>query len=107
MFGHQNDWRKSHRQPRLPNTERGRRERGDTHLGPEAEGRQDRRGGHVDVHAVLLLVQLQVPELVHGERLERGVEERDGVQPLEERRHRLAVDEQPGEQEAGARAGSV
>ena len=70
----------------------------ETHPCSEAERREDGSGGDVDVDAVLLFVQLEVPQLVHSERLERGVEERDGVQPLEELRDRLPVDEQTREQ---------
>ena len=70
-----------------------------THLSPETERGQDGSGGHVDVHAILLLVQLKIAQLVHGERLERGVEERDRVQPLEHLRYRLAVDEQARKQQ--------
>ena len=65
----------------------------ETHLGAEPEHGEDRSRGHIDVHTVLLFVELEVAELVHGERLERGVEERDRVQPLEHCGHRLAVDE--------------
>ena len=46
------------------------------------------------------LFKLKVPQFIDSERLECSMEERDGVEPLQNRRHRLPVDEQARKEEA-------
>lgn len=68
-----------------------------THRCSETERRQDGRSGHVNVDTILLFVQLQIAQLVHRQRLERRMEERDRVQPLEHRGDTLTIDQQARE----------
>lgn len=74
--------------------QRGRVQRRSTHLGLEAKHAQNRRRGHLDVDAVAMVLELQVAHLVHQQTLERGVEERHRLEPLQEPRKFVAVDEQ-------------
>lgn len=88
-----------------------------THLCAETEYRQNRGSRHIQFNAVLGihllakreinaggsypdLFKLEVPQFVDGECLKRSVEERNGVKPLQNRRHRLPVDQQARKEEA-------
>src|ERR1700683_20272 len=43
----------------------------------------------------LNLLQLQIPQLVHRECLKSGMEEGNGMQPLEDWNHGLSIDQRP------------
>lgn len=88
-----------------------------TNLCTETEYRQNRGSGHVQLNTVLCiqllvearscmersysnLFELEVPQFIDSECLECSMEKRDGVEPLQNRRHRLSVDEQARKEEA-------
>jgi hypothetical protein len=54
----------------------------------------------MEIGRYLVLVQLEVTELVHRERLVSGVEERQRGEPVNKPRHRVTVDQQTSEEQA-------
>ena len=88
-----------------------------TYLCTETEYRQDRSSGHIQLDTVLCthlsvesrshaersysnLLELEVPQFIDSECLECSMEERDGVEPLQNGCYRLPVDEQARKEEA-------
>lgn len=71
--------------------------KGPVSLGEERTKRRKRR--------TAVILQLQVPHLVDEESLERGMEEGEGLEPLEEPGELVAVDEEAGEEEAARGSG--
>ena len=98
MFGHQNDCA---RRPKMDRIVAAGTSISTPYCGTRAENARVSQPLHYRKRCAHLdFLELEIAQLVDGERLERGVEERDGVQPLEERMHFRAVDEQASEQQA-------
>lgn len=65
----------------------------------ESKHGQDRRGWHLDIDTIAMVLEGQVSHLVDEEGFKGGVEERGRLEPLEVRWEFVAVDEESSEEE--------
>ena len=70
-----------------------------THLRLESEHAEYRRRRHLDIDSVTMILELEISHFVDEQSLERGVKERDRLEPLQVPRQLVAIDEQPGEEQ--------